>query len=573
MSQSNTSVMQVGSIPMSKNLSVANNCAIEVVMLNTFSDDNSLRGYEQNLVQLGTASGQKSLAAKSTATIALDAAGITPSYLQVYNIIYAKASNLFPVKIGRSAPSYQGRGYDPVTITDDDVMTMTQTEQFLQTISAYPTSSLSQNYAAAMQAIQNGNGTDTDIEAGVSQFFAATSFPNVTIDSISAVTTYFSQFPNVWAAYQPTRTHYLYSGDGSSVTYAGSITISLPAVTTYDKSLPGFGLSFTDADGATKPLYFIDGQFIDNKSVAAATVCLSGTFVLKSTLTGVATDNTIVPVLTGLVSGKKVLGYDSQAVPNPENTGYDNYPHANPDSFFKVLKGFGIFFGVCLAISLCGLAVMAILDRIKEYKDSIRESQESDDPDFSDDLGGVKLDELKSDGESDIVPVKEKLQKLLDDIDVDVNLDSKLPDLLEDAGPKIEEMQNEEQKELLEEEGEAVEGVIGSELDNGVNNIKLQNDVDKVDAALEKLEDASGSELVEILPEVESPIAEVKVDADANYQKAESLAEGQAHDDLETAGKEEGDLAAEVENFQKEEAEEETGNTEDTKFTENELEG
>ncbi|KAA6438434.1 hypothetical protein FEM33_17250 [Dyadobacter flavalbus] len=569
MSETNTSAMQVGSIPIVKTLSITNSSSAEIVLLNSASEDPGLHAYEENLTLMTDTNGRKSLPAGSTATVALDTTGIGPSYSQVYTTIFARSSNLFPVKITGSAPSYRSGAYDPVTVTDDDAAAMAQAERFLQTITAYPTSSLARNYAQLLQDTRNATGTDTDIDSAFARFFAPTSYPKVSMEAISAVGTYYTQFPNVWAAYQPSMKHDLYcSNDKNTADYAGSVTITLPAVASADKSLPGYGLTFTDPAGASKPLYFINGQFVDSKS-GTADICLSGTFMLKSTITRVAADNAIVPVLTGVISNKKVLGYAADNVATASNGTDGSGPHSGLDGFDIFLIAIGSWLGLSFALALGASVVTAIKEKIEEYKESVKESSESDDPDFSELLTGEKLAELKSEAESDTAPLKEKLQKQLDDVQADFGLDGELADLFKEYEPQVDKMYNEEEKNLFEDEAGTIQTELGEELDAGVNSTELQDDEDTIESALEKIDAATPEELAGVLQTEQPSMDEVKADVDANYKKALSEAEGDAKTELTEVSNELKEMEAEEDNIEKEKEEEETGDTKDTEFTEN----
>ena len=83
--------------------------------------------------------------------------------------------------------------------------------------------------------------------------------------------------------------------------------------------MPGFTFTYTDANNNSKPLYFANGQFVDNLNSDVPAICLSGLFTLKSTLTKVSTDNTIIPILIGTVNGDQVIGYEDKMTKNSDD--------------------------------------------------------------------------------------------------------------------------------------------------------------------------------------------------------------------------------------------------------------
>ncbi|KAA6438431.1 hypothetical protein FEM33_17235 [Dyadobacter flavalbus] len=573
MSQSTASPTLLGTTPaINKNLSITNSSSVAITMLDGVGTDDSQMAYEQNLTQYTTADGQKSIPAKGTGTIVLDDThdnNGTPTYSKAYSIIYAMPSNLFPVKIKGSLLAFKTQDFAPVTVTDDDAAVMTQTEQFLQTIMANPTSTLAQNYAAAMQAAQNAASSDTDVDDAVTRFFAATNgFQSVTLDAITTVSTYYKTYPFVWTGYQPSKTLYFYSSDGSNVTYEGSITITVPAAASVDKSLPGFSFTFTDASNATKPLYFVNGMFVDDKTSDVPAIALSGLFALKSTLTKVATDNTIIPILTGTINNAKVLGYETKATQNPDGDWSGLYSLLHPKNAAGYLALFSTFIGLVMGVEVIEKYAKALKDKLFDKKVETADQQGLDSPDDVE-LTPQQVQDAKTDVKTEMTPVETRMQAMLDKIQSEYKLNQDLLESMKATQAEIQEQLKQDKKAELEDEGEAMEEELQGALDAGVNNKDLDNEDDAIDSDLTSLDSASAEELPGLLDSITLDFGGLKIKVDVTYSTAIKNAKGDAASELAEGKKISDDAKSEADNIEKEGEQAETGDTKEseTDFT------
>ncbi|WP_221391583.1 hypothetical protein [Dyadobacter sp. NIV53] len=574
MSQTKASATVLGTTPaLNKNLSITNSSSVAVTMLDGVGTDDTQMAYEQGLTQFTTTGGQKSIPAKGTGTIVLDDthdnAG-TPTYTKAYSIIYAEPSNLFPVKIKGSLLAFKTQDYAPVTVTDDDVTVMTQTEQFLQTLMANPTSTLAQNYATALQAAQDAANSDTDVDDAVTTFFASTNgFQKVTLDAITTVSTYYKTYPFVWAAYQATKTLYFYTSDGSTVSYSGSFTITTPAAASVDKSLPGFTFSFTDANNVTKPLFFVNGQFVDDKTSDVPAICLSGLFALKSTITKVSTDNAIIPILTGTINNAKVLGYETKATQDSDGNWSGLYSLLHPTNAAGYLALFSTFIGLIMGVEMIEKYAKGIKDKFIETKDMLAEKLGLNGPEDVT-LTPEQVTEAKTEAKAEVGPAAELKQKQLEKIDPEAKLPADPVQAMKDTQPQVQEQLKQEKKAEMENEGEGMELELQGALDAGVSNKDLNNEDDAIDDGLTSLESASPDDLSSLLETLTTKFGDLKIKVEITYTQALNKAKGDAVEELAEGKKNSDDAKNEADNIEKEGEQAETGDTKgnDTEFTE-----
>jgi hypothetical protein len=231
-----------------------------------------------------------------------------------YQLIISSADWLKPLaNLSIQSELFPPPLWDPITLTADDLEGMKQTENFYQTIAAYPNSALAENYAAAMTKTSNdidskADGSDGSTQAikdtmanGEAAFFqGTTSYKKVTADQICLMEYYYDNFPFVWASYG-SATYYLYSNsdDGSTTTFAGTLTLTKPDTIDITKPNAGYICSFnpavnpsdltkTDVDPSqAKTLTYADGLFTEDNSANPDMpfIALKGMFGLKRTFT------------------------------------------------------------------------------------------------------------------------------------------------------------------------------------------------------------------------------------------------------------------------------------------------
>lgn len=560
--------------PLNKNLSVTNNSSVDIIMLDGFGTDDSQVAYGQSLKQWQTTDGLPAVKAGATGTIVLDDwhdFNGTSTYTKVYSIIYAKASNLFPVKIKGSVLVSKTQSYTPVTITGDDATVMTQTQEFIQTLMANPTSPMAQKYATALKAASDSSNSDTDVDDPVGAFFASTDgFKAVTLDSITAVQTYYDNFPYVWASYQSSKSYYFYTTDSTTVTYLGSMTITVPATPTTDKSLPGFSFTYTDASNKQTALQYIDGLFLDNKDVP--NICLSGLFVKKSMLTKNSADNVIVPIVTGTIFSDKVLGYEDQRDtskpddPNDKWSGMYNMLH--PTNFAGALSLFLTFVGICMGIKYLRESAGELKAEFIKAKDYIADKLGLNGPEDAE-LGPDDVAQAKSDTEVKMEPKQDDLQAKSETMQTEVQIKGgDVNQSMQDGATKLQQQNNEDQRSELDDEGAQLETEIQGELDAGVNNTQIVNDDDEIDADLTKLDSANPDQLGDLLQPTKGEFADLKVDVDASFAKAEKAAGEDAKAELEEGQQGVQKAEEEEEEIEQQEQDETNGKTtdDDTEF-------
>jgi len=294
------------------------------------------------------------ITAGNSGTVTLDRSqtdnGVT-SYEYGYELIISSSSSLVPLANLSVSQNIYPQAFDPITLTADDFEGMAQTQAFYQTIAAYPTSTLAQNYAAAITKTSEdvdskADGSDGSTQAisdaigeGQAAFFANTDkYKKVTADQICLLEFYYDNFPCVWASYD-SATYYLYSNsdDGSTTIFAGTLSLQKPAA--IDITLPNGGytctfnpavnpsdLTKTDVDTSqAKTLTYSDGLFTEDNSdnPDLPYIALKGMFGLKRTFTKNTADNTVIVIISGTVNQLKTLGFDESQAKTPDDTTQD----------------------------------------------------------------------------------------------------------------------------------------------------------------------------------------------------------------------------------------------------------
>ena len=298
---------------LNKNWTLTNNSGTEILVIDAYSD-NSVPVetlYEQGLKLLSTTDGKKTLSSGAAGTFTLDDHHKTKSgedrYNTSYNIIIARADNLFPITSLAVIQDDDTLSFAATTVTAADADNTKQAEKFKRYISAFPTSNLAKDFASNISDVESG-----DVDA----FFKGTKeYKNVDLTMVVAVSTYYSQFPYVWTDNSAAKEFYLYTSDGSENKYLGSVSLknTASAPVTIDKTAPAFSCVYTPDDSSGDvTLHYSNGQFVDNVSSDSPDICLEGMFIQKSQLTKDSDDNTIVITLSGSIKGAEILGYDEK---------------------------------------------------------------------------------------------------------------------------------------------------------------------------------------------------------------------------------------------------------------------
>jgi hypothetical protein len=491
----------------SKNCTITNNASAGVLVLDAFNatTGTAKQVYDQTLKVLPLAGGGNVLAAGATGTVVLD--DYTTSngkkiYNTLYELILARSTDLFPVRNTSVMQSFSPPiAYPPVTVAATDLGNMQLAQQFYQTIMAYPTSNLSQQFQAAMNGASGTANSVGDINKAMAAFFQGTKqYQSLTLNMYIAITTYMDAFPYAWANYQASYTYYLYTSSGSGTantppTLVGTLVLTQKGgVTTADPTdhNGGYNIAFVDPSGKSTTLYYSQGQFVSDLNQDVPSICLKGTFVLKSQFTNQSTDNQLIPVISGMVNGTKVLGIDTkQGTGDGESEWYAFW---HPKTLQGWVSLFLTVFGVLMALEWAGTKLWGLGERIKGWVDKARGVE----PEPS------EVEKLRAEVEDLKQTVAENQQELLDKFDADVELPPDLDNLqqafdemkgaLQDV---ITEQQAEVQRGILEEQAsqlqELAEVEVTPEMEGLANSIKtnmeaLQNagTTEELQAAIEQ---------------------------------------------------------------------------------------
>jgi hypothetical protein len=364
--------------------------------------------YGQDLELLTAVEGGTVIPAGSTKTFVLyqtttDPNTGKPVYAIDYDLLPCTANWYFtvaniPVLQGISAPD----NYGTQTVTDDSIKAFQNAAKFIQTISAYPTSTLATGYQKALgDARDNASGKadgSADSSSAVSKsltgtvddFFKSTKdYQNVTLDKVVNIQAYYGMFPFVWAKYATgTTTYYLYSSNGSATKFVGTISLTPPTALDVTVANAGYTCTFTPASNgsdtttvnvdtsAAKSLTYVNGTFVDDVNSDVPMVGIQGTFQIKSLFTGKLTDTDIIPVLTGTVGGATCIGFDqAQLSSDPTAEFWDTlfHPKNSMQVFQSIMEIGGALFMVIMAGQLIYQLAGAIRAKIAGKQPTTKE--------------------------------------------------------------------------------------------------------------------------------------------------------------------------------------------------------
>lgn len=317
---------------------VTNNAGTPVVVLDAYTSATNVatnspkKGYQQSLKILPLAEGGDVIADGATGTVTLndtrtDSHGQTqPNYL--YQLLVSRPQSLFPVMDAGEAISFKTTpmSYPPIAVTSAAAKNMTLAHTFCQNLMAFPTSNLAKNFQQALVDAQKQSSVDAMLKAIAGYFNTTTGFKGLDFPSYVAVSSYIQAFGWVWGlddSGNPGRTYWLYASSdagqqppstaasaGNASPNHGSITFSLkgnapnPADPTDPTS--GYTITYTPTSGNAVTLTFDGGQVLDNPDTPS--ICLQGTYALKSAFTHADGDNVAWPILVGTLEGTKVIG-------------------------------------------------------------------------------------------------------------------------------------------------------------------------------------------------------------------------------------------------------------------------
>lgn len=382
---------------------VTNHAGKPVVVLDAFTsatnvtNKSSSKGYQQTLKILSLAGGGQIIADGATGTVTLndtrtDSNGnVLPNYL--YQLLISEPASLFPVMNVGEALSFitTPMSYPPVTVTAAAAKNMSLAFVFCQNLMAYPGSSLATGFVQAMANAQN-QPTVTGMMQVIAAYFNTTkSFQGLDFPSYLAVSTYMNAFAWTWgldATAQPGRTYWLYSSsDAAGATQSstdntspghGSVTIALkanapnPADPTDPNS--GYTITYQPSSGDSSTLSFNGGQFVDSTSEDVPSICLQGSYALKSLFTHQDGDNVLWPILVGNVGGTKVIGVSQE----PADAFVQWLKSLVPKSFDDLVTSFMKIMSVVMAIDFIKTKLTAKKDKLEDDKTNENEGKDPD---------------------------------------------------------------------------------------------------------------------------------------------------------------------------------------------------
>ncbi|MFN8407410.1 MAG: hypothetical protein U0X71_08020 [Sphingobacteriaceae bacterium] len=380
----------------SKNCQVTNQSNTDAVIIipTTAQDGNeesSIAVYDQSLEILNTLEGGIVIKVGQSGTVVLDQYYIDPktgqkTYSLVYNLLVSSSSWYYPLaNIGLMQNIFvTPPNFTPQTATGAEQQSIANADVFYQTIQAYPTSQLAQNYQAAMsgtissasaQADGSPNSTANTSDAitqSVNAFFQSTKqFQNVTLASLVAVESYYNEFPFIWAQYKSV-IYYLYSSDGKTTSFVGQLGLKQPATLDLTVANGGYICTFTPAKDPSNlnsvdvdsskamNLTYSSGVFVNDVNVDVPAIALKGIFQLKRLFTQVPADTQILPVITGSVDGVTAVGFDQpQLEDDPSGSDFWNtlfHPKNSAEVFNSIMEiGGAIMMLHFFATSLYGM--------------------------------------------------------------------------------------------------------------------------------------------------------------------------------------------------------------------------
>ncbi len=373
-------------------VTLTNQSGDELAVISAYSadDTNARQVYNQTLTLLKTSSGASTVANSNAADVEL--VGATGQV--IFDLLYSRPANLYPVR--NASLLAISSNAEALTVTETDAATMTNAFTFIQTISAYPSSTLAQNYAAAAQNAANGT-SNQGITSAMSAFFASTSqFKDLDVVTVTTAQTYLSAFAFGWAQSKASYTYFLYApgtassgSDSASPSQLGTLTMvqkSNPPVPA-DPTDPsgGYTLSFTDSNKNVTPLFYSNGQFVSSLTEDVPALCFKGLFTLKSQFSGNVNDTEVLPILHGSINGATALGLNFQ-LPASDDTD-EWYALFHPKNFYQFLQSVAFIVGVLMALEWVGSKLVSLGKYIKDkWNGEVPKSQEQLLADFADRL-------------------------------------------------------------------------------------------------------------------------------------------------------------------------------------------
>lgn len=323
----------------SKLCSVANNSGVDIVVVMPLTDGetpdsgSTITANKDFEIPKATGGGT-TIKNSATDTVTLNRTVVDPDSGDTINEtlydLWVSAANWYsPINNLSVQWDRKAKKYPDQTVSADDVTAITEAFTFYQTISAYPNSKLAQDYVTAANA---SDPTDDDSTSPIVAFFAGTKqYTHVNLANLVAVEAYYESFVFGWAQYKSC-TYYLYSSDGSTTSFQGTLVLTQPTAIDLTKDNSGYTCQFVPAVTPTdtskldvdpsqaKTLTYTGGLFVDDTTDDMPAIALKGSFQLKRTFTKVSDDKTIIPVISGTINGATCLGFDASQATDPKES-------------------------------------------------------------------------------------------------------------------------------------------------------------------------------------------------------------------------------------------------------------
>ncbi|PWB31416.1 hypothetical protein DCO48_17305 [Pseudomonas sp. SDI] len=373
-------------------INVSNQSGADLAVVSAYSSDdaNPQQVYNQDLSLLKTSTGASTIASNTPADVML----VGASGQVIFDLLYSRPANLYPV-LNKSAMSLSSKPL-ALVVTAQQAATMTNAFTFIQTISAYPSSSLAQGYTAAAQSAASGT-SNQDIDSAMSTFFASTKqFKDLDIITVTTAQTYLTAFAFGWAQSKASYTYYLYSPGTASSGSSSASPNTLGTLKMVKKSNPpvpadptdhsgAYTLTYTDSNNKVTPLFYSNGQFVSSLTEDVPALCFKGLFTVKSQFSGDTNDTEVLPILHGTINGASVLGLNFQLPANDDSNEW--YALFHPKNFYQFLQSAAFIVGVLMAAEWVGSKVYALGKYIKDkWNGEVPKTQEQQLKDFTDRL-------------------------------------------------------------------------------------------------------------------------------------------------------------------------------------------
>ncbi len=497
---------------------VTNSSGVELAVLNAYEPDSSSSAtiFQEELTLLETSDNKEIIADGSTVDVTM-----SPAEGQViFDLLFVAPLNLYP------ALNQSFATFDPSTITvsSDDRSAQNNAFDFIQVISAYPTSNLAQNYVKACQDATTKESSRT-ITGTVDDFFKGTkNYQNVTNVMVATGNSYLDTFAFAWAGNQSSYTYYLYAPGGSGATNDKAAPKEMGTVVFTKKSDPplpadpkdqnaDYDIVYKDASGNTTSLYFDNSQLVSDLDADVPSICLATSFIAKSQMTGQTTDNQIIPIVSGTLNGVQIMGTTVKQDGSSPHSAWYNFFH--PKSFLQGLANFAMAVGVLMAIEWVG-------EKVYKFGKWA--------------LGGKSKSEMKKFLDELDAKQKEFYDKLADrfgpDGGVNVPDPKDLQATVDDLKAKLKTSYEEQQRGMMEDAIDAQLEQVET-LAEYSDTPELNDIASKLVEAKENLQKAGPGELDQAIKDAQSAVNDAKPELNDIYDQVSSELSAEAQDRIE----------------------------------------